>query len=87
VKSAGDCRGPPGGTVTPSRSALLEHAFAALGLHRVWAEAMAVNARSRRVMDRLGMTHVRTYVDEWDDPIPGWEQGEVVYEIRRSGSH
>jgi hypothetical protein len=23
-------------------------------------------------------------VDEWDDPIPGWEQGEAVYEIRRS---
>jgi RimJ/RimL family protein N-acetyltransferase len=75
------------GYAVEGASALLDHAFAALGLHRVWAEAMAVNARSRRVMDRLGMTHVRTYVDEWDDPIPGWEQGEVVYEIRRSGSH
>ena len=62
--------------------ALAAHAFGTLGLDRLWAETMAVNARSRRVMERLGMTHLRTYVGEWDDPIPGWEQGEVVYELR-----
>jgi RimJ/RimL family protein N-acetyltransferase len=61
--------------------ALLEHAVHTLGLTRLWAETMAVNARSRRVMERLGMTHVRTYVGAWDDPLPGWEQGEVVYEL------
>jgi RimJ/RimL family protein N-acetyltransferase len=60
---------------------LIEHAFGTLGLDRVWAETMAVNTRSRRVMARLGMEHVRTYVGEWDDPLPGWEQGEVVYEL------
>jgi len=64
--------------------AMVEHAFTTLGLERVWAETMAVNARSRRVMDRLGMTHVRTEVRTWDDPIPGWEQGEVVYELTSS---
>jgi RimJ/RimL family protein N-acetyltransferase len=61
--------------------ALVAHGFETLGLTRLWAETMAVNARSRRVMERLRMTHVRTYVGEWDDPLPGWEQGEVVYEL------
>lgn len=61
--------------------ALVGHAFETLGLRRLWAETMAVNERSRRVMERLGMAPARTYVGEWDDPIPGWEQGEVVYEL------
>ena len=61
--------------------ALVAHAYDTLGLTRLWAETMAVNTRSRRVMERLGMTHVSTEVREWEDPIPGWEQGEVVYEL------
>ena len=52
-----------------------------LALDRVWAETMAVNTRSRRVMETLGMTFVRTYVGHWDEPIAGWEEGEVVYEL------
>ena len=32
-------------------------------------------------MARLGMQYVRTEVQEWEDPLPGWDQGEVVYEI------
>jgi RimJ/RimL family protein N-acetyltransferase len=63
--------------------ASVAHAFDTLGLERLWAETMAVNARSRRVMNRLGMTHVRTHVQEWEEPIDGWEQGEVVYELTR----
>jgi len=59
------------------------HGFVTVGLRRLWAETMAVNTRSRRVMERLGMRYVRTRVGEWDDPIPGWEQGEVVYELTR----
>jgi RimJ/RimL family protein N-acetyltransferase len=62
---------------------LIEHGFVTLGLSRLWAETMAVNTRSRRVMEKLGMRHVRTEVGEWDDPIPGGEQGEVVYELTR----
>jgi RimJ/RimL family protein N-acetyltransferase len=61
--------------------AIVAHAFDALGLSRLWAETMAVNTRSCRVMERLGMSHVRTDVREWDKPIAGWEQGEVVYEL------
>jgi RimJ/RimL family protein N-acetyltransferase len=62
--------------------ALVRHAFDTLGLTRLVAETMAVNTRSLRVMERLGMAHVDTYVGAWDDPLPGWEQGEVVYELR-----
>ena len=36
---------------------------------------------SRRVMTKLGMRHVRTDHRQWDDPLPGSEQGEVVYEV------
>ena len=67
-------RGPSPARRTPSRPS---------GLERVWAETMAVNARSRAVMERLGMRHTGTEVREWEDPIPGWEQGEVVYELTR----
>ncbi len=60
---------------------LLRHGFEQVGLARVTAETMAVNAGSRGVMRSIGMRHVATEVREWDDPIPGWEQGEVTYEI------
>lgn len=69
------------GLATEGSRALLDHALGTVALPRVWAQTMAVNAGSRRVMERLGMQHVRTEVHEWDDPLPGWEQGEVVYEI------
>jgi RimJ/RimL family protein N-acetyltransferase len=71
------------GLAAEGARALVAHGFGTVGLERLWAETMAVNTRSRRVMDRLGMRHVRTEVGVWDDPIPGWEQGEVVYELRR----
>jgi RimJ/RimL family protein N-acetyltransferase len=44
---------------------------------------MAVNAGSRGVMEKLGLHLERTVVEEWDDPLPGAEQGEVYYEITR----
>jgi len=45
---------------------------------------MAVNAASRGVMAAVGMSYVRTYFPEWDEPLPGAEQGEVEYEITRA---
>lgn len=69
------------GYATEGAEALLAHAFDTLHLERVRAETMAVNTRSRAVMERLGMHVVQTYVGEWEDPLPGWEQGEVVYLI------
>ncbi|WP_340536972.1 GNAT family N-acetyltransferase [Nocardioides sp. GXZ039] len=71
------------GYATEGSRALLTHAFETVGLDSVWAETMAVNTGSRGVMSKLGLQHVATEVREWDDPLPGWEQGEVRYEITR----
>lgn len=62
---------------------LLRHAFETVGLDSVYAETMAVNEASRGVVRKLGMTHERTYHQSWDEPLPGTEHGEVVYEITR----
>lgn len=72
------------GLATEGARALLDHGFRTVGLSRVWAETMAINVASLGVMRRLGMRHVRTEVRQWDDPLPGSEQGEVVYEITAS---
>ncbi len=69
------------GLATEGARALLQHGFATVRLERVRAETMAVNAASRGVMRALGMRHVATEVRAWPDPLPGSDQGEVVYEI------
>ena len=71
------------GLAVEGSRALLRHCFTGLRLDRVFAETMAVNVRSRATMARLGMTHVRTFHVELDEPIDGWQQGEVEYAITR----
>jgi RimJ/RimL family protein N-acetyltransferase len=71
------------GLATEGARALIDVAFSQLGARRVWAETMAVNVRSRRVLERCGLQLVRTFHLEWDDPIEGTEMGEVEYELRR----
>lgn len=72
------------GYATEGAVKLLDYGFAEVGLSTVWAETMAVNQASRQVMTKLGMRHVRTKNREWDDPLPGSEHGEVIYEITYS---
>jgi RimJ/RimL family protein N-acetyltransferase len=61
---------------------LLRYAFETVGLNRVIAQTMAVNAGSRGVMKAVGMRHTRTYFPDWgDDALPDADQGEVEYEI------
>jgi RimJ/RimL family protein N-acetyltransferase len=62
---------------------LLRHGFEDLGLYRIFAETMAVNLPSRATMAAVGLTYVRTFHLEFDDPLPGSEQGEVEYAITR----
>lgn len=73
------------GLASEGATAVLDHAFGAAGLGLVFAETMAVNAGSRGVMRRLGMTHVRTDprldLMAGDLALPGAEHGEAVYEI------
>ncbi len=71
------------GYATEGARAVLDHGFDTVGLADVWAETMAVNEPSRRVMTRLGMRHRRTEYRSWDDPLPGADQGEVIYGVTR----
>jgi RimJ/RimL family protein N-acetyltransferase len=62
---------------------LLRHGFEDLGLHRIFAETMAVNEASRATMSSVGLRHVRTFHGDVDEPISGAEHGEVEYAITR----
>lgn len=62
---------------------LVRHGFEDLGLYRIFAETMAVNLPSRATMAAVGLTYVRTLHLEFDDPLPGSDQGEVEYAITR----
>ncbi|HEY7257992.1 MAG TPA: GNAT family N-acetyltransferase [Gaiellales bacterium] len=73
------------GLASEASRALLRHAFDTVGMRRVIAQTMAVNAPSRAVMARVGMSYVRTYFPEWDEPLPGAEHGEVEYEMTLAG--
>ncbi|WP_040406676.1 GNAT family N-acetyltransferase [Amycolatopsis nigrescens] len=72
------------GYATEGSLALIRKAFTELGTQRVWAQTMAVNTASRRVLERAGLKYVRTFHLHFDDPLPGTEQGEVEYELQRS---
>ncbi|MDQ2750162.1 MAG: GNAT family N-acetyltransferase [Pseudonocardiales bacterium] len=71
------------GYATEVSRALIDLAFGQPTVQRVFAETMAVNTASRRVMEKVGLRHVRTFHLAWDDPIEGTELGEVEYELRR----
>jgi RimJ/RimL family protein N-acetyltransferase len=62
---------------------LLRHAFQDLGLHRVFALTMAVNAGSRATMAAVGLHYIRTFPNEDGvaDGLVGSELGGVEYAI------
>ncbi len=72
------------GYATEGSRALIRKGFADLGVRRVVAETMAVNAASRRVMEKAGLTYGRTFYREWSDPIAGAERGEVEYTLTKA---
>jgi RimJ/RimL family protein N-acetyltransferase len=71
------------GYASEGARALIRYGFADLGLHRIFAQTMAVNLASRATMNAVGLTFTRAFIssEPYDDPIPGAEQGEVEYEI------
>ncbi|NEE00998.1 GNAT family N-acetyltransferase [Phytoactinopolyspora halotolerans] len=71
------------GLATEGSRALIDHAFINLGAESVTAQTMFVNTASRRVMEKSGMRHAKTFHVHVDDPLPGTEHGEVWYEITR----
>jgi RimJ/RimL family protein N-acetyltransferase len=72
------------GYATEGSRALIRKGFTELGVERVFAGTMAVNLGSRRVMEKSGLTLVRTYHQDWPDVIEGSEHGEVEYALTKA---
>jgi RimJ/RimL family protein N-acetyltransferase len=65
---------------------LIRHGFQDVGLNRVFAQTLAVNAASRATMASVGLTFTWAFIsgEPYDDLVPGAEQGEVEYELTRT---
>ena len=72
------------GYATEGSQALIHKGFTELGVRRVFAETMAVNTASRRVMEKSGMKLVSAFHQEWPEPIDEAEYGEVEYALTRA---
>ena len=72
------------GYATEGSRALIDKGFASPAVSRVVAGTLAVHTASRRVMERSGLRHTRTFPTEWPVRLPGDEQGEVEYAITRA---
>ena len=72
------------GYATEVSRALIRKGFAELGVQRVFATTMTANTASRRVMEKAGLTLVRTYHMTWPEVIDGAEHGDVEYALRRT---
>ncbi|HEX7308708.1 GNAT family N-acetyltransferase [Lentzea sp.] len=71
------------GYATEGGRALIDRAFTTGDVQRVVATTMFVNAGSRRVMEKCGLRHVRTFHVDFPDPLPGTEYGEVEYALTK----
>ncbi|MEV4871515.1 GNAT family N-acetyltransferase [Streptomyces syringium] len=71
------------GYATEGSRALIDKGFTDLGVERVTANTMAVNTRSRRVMEKAGLSFVRSVTGDWPEVIEGSEHGDVEYELTR----
>jgi RimJ/RimL family protein N-acetyltransferase len=65
------------GYATEAAAAALRFGFDECGLDRIISIRHVDNVRSRRVMEKLGLTH------EFDTVVPGPEQPVAVHAIRR----
>jgi RimJ/RimL family protein N-acetyltransferase len=71
------------GYATEGSRALVSMGFTDLGVERVWALTLTVNTASRRVLEKCGLTLVRTLPYDWPDVIEGSEHGEVEYAVTK----
>jgi len=65
---------------------LIRYGFTDVGLNRILAQTMAVNAASRATMNAVGLTFARAFVsaEPYEVLLPGADQGEVEYELTRT---
>jgi RimJ/RimL family protein N-acetyltransferase len=71
------------GYATEGARALVRRAFTELGVSQIVATTMTVNTGSRRVLEKAGLTYVRTVYLDWPNPLPGNEHGDVEYRLAR----
>jgi RimJ/RimL family protein N-acetyltransferase len=71
------------GYATEGSRALIDMGFTDLGVKRVYGHTMAVNAASRRVLEKCGLTLVHTTPYDGPDVIEGSEHGEVEYALTK----
>jgi RimJ/RimL family protein N-acetyltransferase len=62
---------------------LLRYGFDDVGLDRIIAQTLTVNAASRAVMERVGLSFVRSFPSSMTAPVEAVEEGEVEYEMTR----
>jgi RimJ/RimL family protein N-acetyltransferase len=72
------------GYATEGSRALIAKGFNELGVRRVFAFTMVINAASRRVMEKAGLKFVRVVHREWPIYVDGDEHGEVEYALTRA---
>lgn len=72
------------GLATEGSRALVEKAFAELGVQRVVAYTLVVHAASRRVLENAGLRVARIFKADWPYAIEGDEHGDVEYALTRS---
>ena len=72
------------GYATEGARALIGHAFTELDLARVVATTMTLNLASRRVLEKAGLSLVRTFLAVWPGYIEGAEHGDVEYAVGRA---
>ena len=71
------------GYATEGSRALISRGFTDLGVERVFGHTMTVNTASRRIMEKCGLTLVRTIPYEGADVIECAEHGEVEYALTK----
>jgi RimJ/RimL family protein N-acetyltransferase len=71
------------GYATEGSRALICKCFTELGTSRIFAHTMAVNLPSRKVMEKCGLTFVRSFTSDNLPDIPGADEGEVEYALTR----
>jgi RimJ/RimL family protein N-acetyltransferase len=62
---------------------LVRYGFDDVRLDRIIAQTLSVNAGSRAVMERVGLTYVRSFPTSITVPVEGVEEGEMEYEMTR----
>jgi RimJ/RimL family protein N-acetyltransferase len=75
------------GYATEGSRALISLGFADLGVQRVFALVMTVNTGSRRVLEKCGLTLVRTLPFDGPDGVAGAEHGTAEYALTRQANY